>query len=224
MTIRTALGGFAAAAAIAFAGSASAATYVATYTGVINGGYDVTGVFGAAGDISGQAFTASFTYDLDIGTLSALTNGQQATGSITSAKLKVGAGEYSFGSNALNLIQTYSVSPFNSLLGYVFHSVKATGSVTSELTLDGGLTNGAATLAQSLAPGSVQGAFGGSGAYSGYFGIEAPVGETQAYGYLEPTSYTVTAVPEPAAWALMIGGFGLAGVMLRRRSLATVRA
>lgn len=29
------------------------------------------------------------------------------------------------------------------------------------------------------------------------------------------------AVPEPASWALMIGGFGLAGVALRRRPLAT---
>jgi hypothetical protein len=28
-------------------------------------------------------------------------------------------------------------------------------------------------------------------------------------------------VPEPAAWTLMIGGFGLAGAMLRRRRLAT---
>lgn len=32
---------------------------------------------------------------------------------------------------------------------------------------------------------------------------------------------TVTAVPEPAAWALMIGGFGMTGAMLRRRRTAT---
>jgi hypothetical protein len=32
-----------------------------------------------------------------------------------------------------------------------------------------------------------------------------------------------TAVPEPAAWALMIMGFGSAGAMLRRRRLAPVR-
>jgi hypothetical protein len=33
-----------------------------------------------------------------------------------------------------------------------------------------------------------------------------------------------TGVPEPATWALMIGGFGMAGGMLRRRKAATVSA
>jgi hypothetical protein len=30
-------------------------------------------------------------------------------------------------------------------------------------------------------------------------------------------SFSLTAVPEPASWALMIGGFGLTGAVLRRR-------
>mgnify|MGYP003386475181 CR=1 FL=1 len=34
-------------------------------------------------------------------------------------------------------------------------------------------------------------------------------------GYLD--NITITAVPEPGTWALMIGGFGMAGAMLRRR-------
>ena len=48
-----------------------------------------------------------------------------------------------------------------------------------------------------------------------------------AFGYsLQPGTYTsvaatnqvfATAVPEPAAWTMMIGGFGFTGIMLRRR-------
>ena len=40
------------------------------------------------------------------------------------------------------------------------------------------------------------------------------------YGYaFDVTSFTLadSAVPEPATWAMMIGGFGLAGATLRRR-------
>jgi len=35
---------------------------------------------------------------------------------------------------------------------------------------------------------------------------------------------TAGSVPEPAAWALMIGGFGLVGAAMRRRGIATVAA
>jgi hypothetical protein len=38
------------------------------------------------------------------------------------------------------------------------------------------------------------------------------------------TDFIKGAIPEPSAWALMIGGFGLAGASLRRRRLATVKA
>ena len=37
------------------------------------------------------------------------------------------------------------------------------------------------------------------------------------------TTTTPPGVPEPAAWSLMIGGFALAGMQLRRRSRQTVR-
>jgi opacity protein-like surface antigen len=39
----------------------------------------------------------------------------------------------------------------------------------------------------------------------------------------EADNFAVTAVPEPAAWALMIMGFGAAGAMLRRRQYALAR-
>lgn len=43
------------------------------------------------------------------------------------------------------------------------------------------------------------------------------------YG-LAVDNFSISAVPEPATWAMMIGGFGAAGVTLRRRRRTTTRA
>ncbi|MBW8813581.1 MAG: PEP-CTERM sorting domain-containing protein [Caulobacterales bacterium] len=56
---------------------------------------------------------------------------------------------------------------------------------------------------------------------SGYAG---PVDEVRVRGdrdyfVMDNVTYSASATPEPAAWALMIGGFGLAGAALRRRTL-----
>ena len=54
----------------------------------------------------------------------------------------------------------------------------------------------------------------------------AAIGVSDSYGgYLDDiTISSVASVPEPASWALMIGGFGLTGAALRRRRAARVTA
>ena len=47
-------------------------------------------------------------------------------------------------------------------------------------------------------------------------------GVTDGREVLDYVTLDVASVPEPATWAMMIGGFGLAGAALRRRR-ATVR-
>jgi hypothetical protein len=44
----------------------------------------------------------------------------------------------------------------------------------------------------------------------------------QGYDSSDFTSLSITAVPEPAAWAMMIGGFGLIGAASRRRLRSSV--
>lgn len=43
----------------------------------------------------------------------------------------------------------------------------------------------------------------------------------QSYGASDFTSLSVTAVPEPAMWGLMVAGFGLVGLVARRRNIVT---
>ena len=54
-------------------------------------------------------------------------------------------------------------------------------------------------------------------------GFVAPI-DAKRYSWSASWDNTSTGVPEPGVWALMIGGFGLAGVSLRRRRTATLAA
>jgi len=53
-------------------------------------------------------------------------------------------------------------------------------------------------------------------------GIYSIGGSSLGFGVTQ--GFTTGGVPEPAAWTLMIGGFGLAGAALRRRRAATAAA
>ncbi len=53
---------------------------------------------------------------------------------------------------------------------------------------------------------------------------DAPTFKTGTFAFDDDVSVTVTAVPEPASWAMMIAGFGLVGAGLRSRRTRVVFA
>ena len=214
-----------------FAGAAGAAEWVATYKGVVNGGYDATGVFGDAGtDLSGKAFTATFRYDLGLGSVTASPTGEMADLAVLEAVLYVGDGAYNFGSGFENHIQTSTDSLYPNGPGYVYHAVSTDFFASplfyffESLTLAGGAA-APAFLGQAVAETAiVNPGDGGPADYVGFFSIDSNFlgSGANAFGDLRPESYSVAeaptgGVPEPATWGLMILGFGAAGVSLRRR-------
>jgi len=57
------------------------------------------------------------------------------------------------------------------------------------------------------------------------FGCDACSGYTyHGFGYSGETTFTLSAVPEPASWALLVTGFVVVGVAARRRRFATAAA
>jgi hypothetical protein len=51
----------------------------------------------------------------------------------------------------------------------------------------------------------------------GEFILTARFANAQAIDAMEVSNFSITPVPEPASWALMIGGFAIAGAAMRRR-------
>ena len=77
------------------------------------------------------------------------------------------------------------------------------------------------TLVDNLSGANYANYVGGYGWLSTQVTFITPI--TYPYGGTQSFLFAGTA-PEPAAWALMIGGFGLAGAMLRRRRSAALAA
>jgi hypothetical protein len=48
-------------------------------------------------------------------------------------------------------------------------------------------------------------------------GGSSPFGDLVVYDNIKLEAFSLAGVPEPASWAMMIGGFGLAGIAARRR-------
>jgi len=96
-------------------------------------------------------------------------------------------------------------------------------SAANHLVISGLWINGVAYVVPATATGQSL-TIGGIPIISGLLNTIRVTGTSGSAGgsYDGTATFSASAVPEPATWALMLGGFGLVGAMTRRRSKTTV--
>ena len=200
-------------AAIAAASALAAATPAAAVELLANGNFENTG-FGGTGSYynlgntgADHAVPADFGFAVPVNNVDIIANGAYtpflATGGAYNLDL-VGYGSTGAISQTFNTVlgRVYTVS-----LDYTVN-----GGGTADVSVDGG------SIGTIVGTGTWQNfatSFVGTG--SGVtFAITETVGGNSGGVVLDNVS--VTAIPEPATWALMIAGFGMVGFAARRRA------
>ena len=226
--------------AILAAAPAEAAQYVITYTGTVYSSYDQTGEFGAANSsLDGLAFKAVYTltaplpgaYTSDDGTTAQIFGGtgsgspSPVSGSITINGNSVNfEGDYygvayqsngNVGSGGSDTIEHSAEDYISDGERYRFHYVY--NYITS------GVNDIVATqdYTQPLNYTIQAGDYSSSNFYFYDYSYVTNTYDHYVYGNFTTDHVTIAlagaAVPEPAAWALLIAGFGLTGGAMRRR-------
>ena len=213
------------AAAMTCAATASAAIMTATWTGVVHSSFDYTGVFGGSGSsLDGMSFVAHYTYDTSLGYratspgVSDVVLGGSAylLPAVVSGTLTINGVTHSIGGGASGLANTLAT-----FVGDETGDQSNDGEFyTENMFSNQGSTSGTPTNLEAIVPLTT---VDGTGYFQIYtFDLAMNVSKVFAYGALANATYQVQAdalpppAPEPATWALMLGGFALAGVALRR--------
>jgi hypothetical protein len=229
---------------MALAQPAAAATATVTYYGQFTSGTDDGGVFGAVGaDLTGKAFTAVYTLNDSVPTASVdhsqpeydiFSNSGPASGAASplTAVLTVGTTSVSLshllnGGDGQEHRYVYSDGSFSNLFVSVADETLTGDDDTGgqvQLYVD---HNGPAFYASqdfdSPVDYTVQPGDTGAGSidffqyHDGDFVYSDFLLASVSRVVVAVADPTGGAVPEPASWALMIAGFGLAGAALRRR-------
>ncbi len=208
------------AAALLVAAPAAAVVKVATITGSLYSSQDFSNVFGGGSQLAGYAYRIVVTYDTALGTrTTGPTQDQLGGGSnnaasnpITNVAITVNGVTQSFQPNRSSSIIT---GPGSLSISAVLEQLGPGVNVSKSLEIFSGA--GAAPVLLTSDFGPVPRDWAGT---ANIFDEPANLG---AILYLDTTSGTYAVaggVPEPASWALLIGGFGLIGAAMRRRRIA----
>ena len=217
------------------AAPAAAVVKIATFTGTLVSGLDHSGLFGAPDtDMTGAAYILTYRYDRELGQTSSNIYGDTSSGGlpypksgpIISTKLTINGITRSIPSDYENDVNVYTFIPYTrSVISYeslsyaphgslrqetgVYMYTKAFGPVTTSLDSNiGPVTVG-------VDYGAFYVSYVGSNPYS-YTEVDTFIfGEF--LGTPVNATFSVSDLPEPAGWALLIAGFGLTGAAARRR-------
>jgi hypothetical protein len=221
--------------ALALPAPAGANIATVTYTGVVTSGGDTTGVFGAPNtDLTGDSYAARYVFNTSLGTQihsphQSLISGGLVTGDTDpalSVTLTINGVAVPIGVDYWSELAADHLANINDFLAYASHSIQ-TPTVFNYDYISNGFSHINLDPSASLPIEPDQPFFfqiGGDHA-SGYFHImhiDEVTGavEMAAAGNFHPQTYQVEVsfTPEPAAWMLMLGGFGGLGLALRRRT------
>jgi hypothetical protein len=219
---------------LAGASSASATVLVATWTGTVPNGYDYTGVFGSVGSLDGDTFVVKYTYNTSVGIRETHgLAGDEVFGGPTYASYGVVASPVSAtitinghtstsnGDNqglaatspsSSDFVQDVADQDDTIASGYIYNNIYSNAHGIDQPTLDTPVP-----LTDVLPT-----AFG----YASIVTFNNSTGYTRdAYAYLNTETVqigigSVSAIPEPAAWALMLSGLGFIGGGIRGRRRA----
>ena len=231
----------AAATIITAATPGQAALFTHVYTGTVTYGYDYADIFKAGPDLAGLTYTATYLIDDAKGTISEYSNDDGIGSSYSSSSTIYGGTRYGIPDNPVSA--KFTINGNTVAIGGSYDSnvnesnynpiYNGSGAETAHAfvqdynyDIDGNYVSNYLYLAANRpndvdyrpANFRIPQNFGPSYGFS-YFGINDSVTGLQAYAALDVASFTssAAAVPEPASWAMMIGGFGIVGGALRRR-------